>query len=91
MGYFRSIPELMAYIPEDINEKSLIRDYLLNIILILNNVQVLFYVRPDIYNQLYIDYKKIKASRTYNKWNEYYINVPNGVKDQIDKYSPIKW
>ena len=37
-----------------------------------------------------MDYKKIRLSRLYNKWNNYYINVPNGVKDQIQKYSPIK-
>ena len=66
------------------------RDYLLNVRILFLNYQVLFYVRGDIYNQLYKDYKKIKVSRIYNKWNQYYIEVPNGVKEQIEKYNPIK-
>jgi hypothetical protein len=37
-----------------------------------------------------MDYKRIKLSRAYNKWNEYFINVPNGVKEQIEKYNPVK-
>ena len=85
MNYFHSIPELKLYLPDDIKEQSLIRDYLLNVRLLFYNLQVLFYVRPDVYNQLYLDYKKIKVARTYNKWNNYYISVPNGVKEQIDK------
>ena len=51
---------------------------------------MLYYVRNDIYQELYLQYKKIKVSRYYNKWNQYYVNVPQGVKEQIEKYKPIK-
>ena len=81
MSYFRNIPELKSYIPDDIREGSLSRDYLLN---------VLFYIRGDIYNDLYKEYKKIKASRIYNKWTNYYVDFPIGVKDEIKKYNPIQ-
>lgn len=81
MSYFRNIPELKQYIPDDIKEEAIIRDYLLN---------VLFYVRGDIYNDLYKQYKQIKVSRLYNKWNNYYVDFPIGVKDEINKYNPIQ-
>ena len=91
MTYFKKLPELKAYLPEDIKDQSISREYLLNVryIHIYLKFQVLFYERGDIYNQLYKDYKKIKASRIYNKWNNYYIEIPNGVKAEINKYSPI--
>ena len=76
-----NISELKAYILDDVKEGSITRDYLLN---------VLFYIRSDIYNELYKQYKSIKVSRIYNKWNNFYVDLPVGVMDEVKKYNPIE-
>ena len=81
MSFFNNISELKAYIPDDVKEGSITRDYLLN---------VLFYIRSDIYNELYKQYKSIKVSRIYNKWNNFYVDLPVGVMDEVKKYNPIE-
>ena len=36
LSYFKNIPELHAYLPDDIKEESLVREYLLNVSLYFN-------------------------------------------------------
>ena len=46
-------------------------------------------VKKDIYNQLYGEYKLIKASRDNVKWNKYYVNLSDGVGNTINQFVSI--
>lgn len=88
LSYFHNDQKLKRFVPDDINLLSIKRSYLLNVSYLLI-FQILFNVRRDIYNQLYMKYKMIKGARENTKWNGYYINVAEGLNNTIEQYKPI--
>ena len=88
LSYFNNDPKLKRFLPDDINPISIKRSYLLNVSYLLI-FQILFNVRRDIYNELYMKYKLIKSSRENTKWNGYYINVAGGLNNTIEQYKPV--
>lgn len=88
MSYFKNDQELKKYLSDDIKLDFIKRSYLLNVSIKLI-FQVIFAIRRDIYNELYMKYKIIKNSRETEKWNSYYINVTQATSNGISEYSSL--
>jgi len=45
-------------------------------------------LEPQVYSQLYNEYKVKEAQKANKKWEEFEINIPNSIANQIDAFNP---
>lgn len=77
LSFFQNDAELQQFLPDDIKPDSLNRDYLL---------AVLAFCRKDIWVQLYNQYKSHIANSSTNRWEEYTIQLDQGIAKRIEEF-----
>lgn len=82
-------PSYKLYLPDGIELKSLTRDYILSVSNIFNS-QLIAYLTPNIYSNLYELFKTKTKQKETKKWNNYAINVLPAVKDKIANFVPCQ-
>lgn len=72
--------EYAHYVPDDCDPFKLSREFLLTLIA---------YVDPELYRNIYNEYKAEVQKRKHNKWGDYNIFVKNELINDIRKYTPL--
>ena len=77
------------YLPDNIELKSLSRDYILSVSLLFY-FQLIAYLTPNVYSQLYELYKERIKQNEAKKWNNYFIKVMPEIKEKITNFVPCQ-
>ena len=77
------------YLPDNILLKSISRDYFLSVSFNLN-FQLIAYVSPNTYTQLYELYKMKLQQKETKHWNNYQIEMLPEIKQKMDNYLPCQ-
>ena len=77
------------YIPDNIALKSLTRDYLLSVSFILI-FQLIAYLSPNKYTQLYELYKTKLQEKETKYWNNYKVEILPEIKLKMDNFVPCQ-
>lgn len=78
-----------SYLPDSVNLKSLSRDYLLSVSLFIT-FQIIAYLSPNVYSNLYELYKSKSKENEYKRWNEYKVDILPNIKQKIDNFVPCQ-
>ena len=78
-----------SYLPDNINLKSISRDYILSVSVFIT-FQIIAYLTPNIYSNLYELYKTKSQQNEYKKWNDYKIDILPNIKHKIDEFVPCQ-
>lgn len=82
-------PNYKLYLPDNIELKSLSRDYILSVS-VLFYFQLIAYLTPNVYNKLYELYKERTKQNEAKKWNNYAIKVMPEIKEKITNFVPCQ-
>ena len=83
----KKIPEAFYYLPDDINLKNIKRNLLFTVRNIYN-FQILEHVSPERYVNIYDAYKKNLATKEYNNWSNYKIEIKENFAEKISQFIP---
>ena len=82
-------PNYKLYLPDNIEIKSLSRDYILSVSFLFY-FQLIAYLTPNVYSKLYELYKEKAKQNEVKKWNNYAIKVMPEIKEKIANFVPCK-
>ena len=79
------------YIPDNIQPMSLSRDFILSVSLLsLNSEQLVAFVDPTLYKNLYIISQQELSRRNINKWSNYELSINADILEKKKKFNPIE-
>ena len=82
-------PEYAAYVPDNIDPTKLSREFLLAVNIILIFVQLIAYVDPTLYKELYAISKIQLSQQKYKKWNDFKVEINTNLIENIHNYSIV--
>ena len=82
-------PEYAAYVPDNIDPTKLSREFLLAVNIILIFVQLIAYVDPTLYKELYAISKIQLSQQKYKKWNDFKVEINTNLIENIHNYSTV--
>ena len=82
-------PEYAAYVPDNIDPTKLSREFLLAVNIILIFVQLIAYVDPTLYKDLYAISKIQLSQQKYKKWNDFKVEINTNLIENIHNYSTV--
>ena len=82
-------PEYAAYVPDNIDPTKLSREFLLAVNIILIFVQLIAYVDPTLYKELYAISKIQLSQQKYKKWNDFKVEINENLIENIHNYSSV--
>ena len=82
-------PKYIDYLPDNVKLECLKKDLLFSVSNFLN-LQLIAFIEPGVYANLYKLYKKKTVENVLNKWENYTLEVNTDVIEEIKKYEPVK-
>ena len=72
------------YIPDSISPKSLTRNFLLSVSILFKwyLIQLIAYVKVNLYKQLYATSNEELSKRNVNKWKDYELNIEASILEK---------
>ena len=83
-------PEYGFYVPNNIDPHKLTRGFLLTVILYHIIIQLIAHVDKDLYKNLYGTSKIQLCQKSYEKWNNYVVEIDPNLLNNIKNYSAIE-
>lgn len=77
------------YFPDNVKLQSITRDFLLSVSIFII-FQVIAFVTPNTYNNLYELYKSKEKEKETTRWNDYAIEIQPNLKDKINQFNPCQ-
>ena len=89
ISLIRGKPKYLEYLPDNVELEGLTKDLLFSVS-ILFIFQLIAHIEPELYANLYDLYKKKTAENVMRKWEDYALEVPADVINEIKNYQPVK-
>ena len=82
-------PIYADYVPDNINPQKLSRGFLLSVSRYNHNYQFIAHIDKNLYRELYGISKVQLMQKNYSKWNDFEIEVDEGILNNMKKYEAI--
>ena len=82
-------PKYLEYLPDNVRLENLSKDFLFSVSQYII-FQLVAYIEPNIYAQMYDMYKKKTVDNAMKKWDEYGVNISSDMVNDIKEFVPIK-